>query len=622
MTITIFLLNLALSLGVGVYLWGAWLGNPLLGAADGAIVAGAAAWWVRLHQAGEEWRQLYQSAFWWLNIALCSGIGAYIGGWFGYQTIGGLAGAALMLVFVFGAEDDSPDHGGVFGIARWAKLAEMLKAGVVVDPDNGVWLGLYWTSKGKFKLLAFAPKDALSLLLCAVPGAGKFTCSIAPTLLSNGAKQNGGGQHCICFDPKGQAASVTGGSIRPGAIAWRQRLGRVVVINSFDILPGQLLPSSSVNPLADIDPDSGTAEAQIKTYAAILVPVREGDNQPFFAESGQEQLKGVMLHLRIKHGKACTFITVNDAIQQHEIELNKLYGEMCESPKASVRNVGNRYYLRPYEKTLPDGKKEIIRPVRGKEDHSIISTVQNGCAFLADGPMVKLFGGSGPFYSFKDLTRPDDGKRDTVYIVWPATKPEYAKASELLITSGLHTIMDHGRKKPGVLFIVDEFANALQRAAKGGGVAVIGKAFSYGRDAGLRVMVVLQTWGQLVSMLPEKENANEMFGAAGARIFYGSEDPTTDKVIIDAAFDTTIWGPARKPFVPRKGGPMDGHEANGETAKGVPFLRADQLRAMKANGGLVAFFSGLEFPCGMQRFPHYFQIKELADRADPDPYHE
>lgn len=56
--------------------------------------------------------------------------------------------------------------------------------------------------------------------------------------------------------------------------------------------------------------------------------------------------------------------------------------------------------------------------------------------------------------------------------------------------------------------------------------------------------------------------------------------------------------------------------------RGIPFLRADQLRAMKANGGLVAFLSGLEFPCGMQRFPHYFQIKQLAERADPDPYHE
>jgi hypothetical protein len=107
MTVTIFLLNLALSLGVGVYLWGAWLGNPLLGAADGVIVAGTALWWVRLHRVAE-WRQLYQSAFWWLNIALCSGIGAYVGGWFGYQTIGGLAGAALMLVWAFGQEDAGP----------------------------------------------------------------------------------------------------------------------------------------------------------------------------------------------------------------------------------------------------------------------------------------------------------------------------------------------------------------------------------------------------------------------------------------------------------------------------------------------------------------------------------
>ena len=56
----------------------------------------------------------------------------------------------------------------------------------------------------------------LSALLVASAGSGKFSCAIAPTLLTNTA------DHVIVFDPKGQAAAVTGGSIKRDARAWRR----------------------------------------------------------------------------------------------------------------------------------------------------------------------------------------------------------------------------------------------------------------------------------------------------------------------------------------------------------------------------------------------------------------
>lgn len=261
----------------------------------------------------------------------------------------------------------------------------------------------------------------------------------------------------------------------------------------------------------------------------------------------------------------------------------------------------------------------MIRPVRSKDDAGVIKSAQTNTAFLSDRVMVKLFSGDNRF-SFKELKQPQpDGKPITVYIVWPASKADYAKASELVITSGMNAVLTSSNKKPGVLFICDEFANAL--AKKGGGVECIRKAFAFGRDAGLKVQVVLQTIGQLFSMLPDEKNVDEMLGAAGLFQAFGAEDQTTIDLLIKMAANETVWGSARTPYKPRPDSPMDGWQEAGQTPQPKPLLTAHDLGEMKSQDGQIMWLSGLPFPFAMKR-QHYFQVTELRARADIDPYHE
>jgi type IV secretory pathway TraG/TraD family ATPase VirD4 len=618
---------------------GAWLGNilhhPRLGLAGGAIAAFSAfmGWGGKQRlqdgslwapQDYSPWEQVPHALVVLAAMTACGWLGYGIGGFIGEawngnrqpligQTWGMVAGSLGAWVYLM-QDKELVGHpkvlGTEYGIARFLEFSEALKAGTSLNPTGGLYLGQVrlWVQKKRKKLVQelfrLAYTGDISALVVSPAGGGKFSCSLCPTLLTN---QD---DHIIVFDPTGQAAAVTGGSVVPGAKAWRREglKRRVVVINPFNILGHILQKSASVNPLAEIDQDSPTFESDMRGIAAIIQPVHAAETNRFFSESSRELLAAMLMHTRSIHGKAATLPMVNDALQQSEPYLNEtVFKAMIESVCPAVRHIGNQYYL-------PQGAE------RSKGAKDVLATAKTAMAWLSDSVMQRLF--SQPDFSWKELKR-QTPERLTVYIVWPSNKgADHAKAAELLLSTALDTLLDYPTTP--VLMLVDEMANALQK--KGRGIDLIRRGFAEGRKYGVRVVGVLQNWGQLIALAGE-EDATTLAANAGITVFFGAApgDHITADYICKTAGQQGIWQPSQdKPVVVAADGGAEfiGWQPSTSNATGVPLLHPQMLPEINRNGQLLAFLGKSGFPLLMDRFPHYFQVKELAARADPDPFHE
>jgi hypothetical protein len=306
---------------------GYWLANllhhPLIGMAGGVLAAISAlmGWGCgkqRLED-GSLWAQEDYSPWTQFGVALvvlaamtgCGWLGYGIGGFIGQawnrqpltgQAWGMVAGALGAWVYMMQDKilvGRPKALGTEYGIARFLEFYEALKAGTSLNPTSGLYLGQVrlWVQKKRKKfvqeLFRFGYTSDISALVVSPAGGGKFSCSICPTLLTN---QD---DHIIVFDPTGQAAAVTGGSVAPGAKAWRRDglKRRVVVINPFGILGHILQASASVNPLAEIEPDSPTFESDMRGIAAIIQPVHAAETNRFFSESSRELLAALSVAL-------------------------------------------------------------------------------------------------------------------------------------------------------------------------------------------------------------------------------------------------------------------------------------------------------------------------------------
>lgn len=619
---------------------GWWLGNllhhPILGVAGGALAAlGAFMDWGGKQRLADgtvwpphtppsaPWEQIGKALLVLAGMAIFGMIGAgggwLIGGLFWQQSLTGqawgmVAGALLGWLCLMADKEElihkPKELGTEYGIARYLALHEALQVGTALNPTCGLYLGLVgeWVHATRKKLVQeirrFGFVGDLSALVVSPSGGGKLSCSMAPTLLTNTD------DHMIVFDPTGQAAAVTGGSVAPGAKAWRRKglHRRVVVLNPFNILPHILQASSSVNPLADIAPDSPTFESDMRSMAAVIQPVHAAETNRFFSESSRELIAALLMHVRIVHGQAATLPMVNDTLQQSEPYLNeKVFLPMRDSACAAVRHIGNAYYL-------PEGAE------RGKAVKDVLATAKTAMAWLSDSVMQRLF--SAATFSWKELKNPGQ-ERLTVYLVWPSNKgADHAKAAELVLSTALDTLLQYPATP--VLMLCDEMGNAFQ--PRGRGIDLIRRGFAEGRKFGVRIVGYLQNWGQLLALAGE-EDASTLAANAGIKVFFGAApgDHITADYICKTAGDKAIWQPSQnKPVVISAEGHTEfiGWEPSNSNATGVPLLHPQELPEMTRKGELLAFLGTSGFPLRMDRFPHYYEVPALRAKADPDPFHE
>jgi type IV secretion system protein VirD4 len=409
-------------------------------------------------------------------------------------------------------------------------------------------------------------------------------------------------ENIIVYDPAGQACAVTS--------RYRREIGhRVVIFDAFNALPGRLGESASISPLWELNPERETFEGDIRAIAMTLLPVDPGEKQKHFSESAQDMIAAVAMHIRVTEGEKATLPRVNQVLHLGPFELNKFFEAMQNSPFEASRQVGMTYHLQK-----PTDARDSVQDV--------LDTARRATKFLADRAMLKLFSGSVETnFSFRDLK--DPAKPTTVYIVWPANRGKtYAKASDLLISSAINTLMDYP-SEPRCLVIVDEMPTALQK--NGGGVEKIKDMFTNGRKYGARVQVVGQDWSQFLTMFPNEKDASTLLASAGMAQFFGAGamDKQTQALLCEQAGTLTIWRPSQnKPVIvsTEHHAELIGWDEAQSGPMGIPLLRPADLREMHGNGGQIVFLMGGRFPVIMPRFPHYFQIPALAARADPDPY--
>lgn len=114
------------------------------------------------------------------------------------------------------------------------------------DEPGSIYLGRYWSAgeeKVEGKLQYGGPRHVVVL---GPNAAGKGARLLVPNLLQMEGKS------LIVMDPKGQNAAITA--------PYRRKVGKVVVLNPFDLLVPSLpdLKSAGFNPLLSLNPSSPT----------------------------------------------------------------------------------------------------------------------------------------------------------------------------------------------------------------------------------------------------------------------------------------------------------------------------------------------------------------------------
>ncbi len=608
---------------------GAWLARALMGQAVFGAVLGAgnlvaAAVTRARHQPNRAERyfaallrespqvQILELIAWGFAAEILAGaVGALLGAWvpgMAGPRLGGMIGAGAALTVMLHkacvglVNLPEPDHGDAFGGARWSTLAEVLDKGLSRDTSGGMWAGIWcawterrakwwhWWQTRTAELIALAYRGVNSCLTIGPAGTGKFAGPIASMLLSNSADS------IIMLDMKGEGYGVTASQ--------RRRFGqKVVLLNPYgaklDKL--ELPPSDQVNLLGELDMDQPGYEVALKNLANILCPISEGDKNKHFSVTSQGLTMAFMGHCRETMGETANLPLVAQWLHEDAAALNRRFEAMRHSRFAFVQDVGNEYHVteqNPYTNAMRD----VMSTARGEISWLSIGANRRDPSASTEIARLFAYGATGPVFSFRELkTR----KVSVFIILTPQSSDAFKKLNKLLIAGAMQTL----NKPPHAptVFILDEMANALPQEAGRDILALL----NTGRYVGLRLSCFCQNWGQVVEMFGPGA-AQTVRGAMGLLTFFGANDPETCDFIKRECGKKTIWQPSSNPAAE--------YGVNGGVgATGVEFISEQRLREMMGGGQQISFLLGHGFPALMQRQPFYFDIPELAARADDNP---
>jgi type IV secretory pathway TraG/TraD family ATPase VirD4 len=471
------------------------------------------------------------------------------------------------------------------GTARPATVREVRNPGgkpgdVTEDLRHALWMGLD-PEHPRHPALGYSGE--LSAITIGAPGTSKFASAVCPTLLTFEGT-------AVVFDPKAQAASVT------GPYRTHSMRHRVVYFNPGNdpAVPG---PPASCNPFADMDPTSPLFESRVRTLAQILQPIDPHEHSKFFSGGARGLIGAVSLHLRTTEGQHATLPMLSDKLFQADPQLDAMFVEMAASHVPAVRNCGRRFSNSLHIQSA----KDIVQTARGSVE------------FLSDGVMRALFSNGPSCFSWKQLK----SDRVTVYIVFsPELAKAYGQAIEVLFSLALNVALE--KPKAPCLFLIDEFANALPR--RGVAATALLNAFAYGRDNGVRIWAFFQSWAQIVSQFEEENDFYTMLSAGGMLQCFGAgtgDGLTAEKISelsgMETIFQTVDPGKTQQTF------PGDKPQRN---SMGRRLVDPKAVRELVGNGGQILWIAKVANPLlSMKRLPAYFDIPWLKERAGKDPFH-
>lgn len=497
--------------------------------------------------------RMANSLAFWPGIAAIGYLGARIG-WSVLKRIG---------KWLFGEEDDEglTTHGS----ARFAKDEEIQKAGLL--ENTGVYLGQYPNLSN----------DGLwfdgdgHLITVAASGAGKGVCSVIPNLLTWEGS-------VICNDPKGENAAVTAKR--------RREMGQEVhVLNPWGLHAGPPwdLPCSAFNPLdwLDINSDDVGDDAGMMANALVLRDKGTSGVEGHFADEAESLLTGLILYVAfMEEPERRNLLTVRELITQAPEDWTDLLRKMSKLVQADglIARAANRFLSKS-----------------DREGPAVLSTAQRHTNFL-DSNRMRLVLGSSDF-DLADLKR----KPMTIYLCLPFehVSGQFARWLRLMITLSLTTLSrTKGPSRPGVLFLLDEFA-AL------GHLRMAERGMAEGRAYGVKMWPILQDLNQLKDNY--RDGWQTFIGNARIIQFFGTADLFTAKYASDMLGKTTVWA----------SGSSGDRESTSET--GRPLMTPDEVMNMGPDEELLFFRGGLR-PIKAQKLPYF--LSSLKDYADPNPLAE
>ncbi len=452
-----------------------------------------------------------------------------------------------------------------------------------------IWLGEQWNAKDRAKGAPLYGEPVLyagerHLTMFGPNGSGKGATIEIPNLL-----HLGGDVSILSIDPKGQNAAVTA--------AWRRRVSDVRVLNPFGLHVERYpdLASVGFNPLATLDPDSDRFFDRARALSEALIRV-EGDSQPFFPQSAQGLMTGLMMWevLQARQaGGVPSLARVRDLLMGADAAsmpdddgltgLQITAAKMVDSDHSSVVGLGRMFM---------HDSKEIA---------SVVSTAIAQTHWLESVPMRRDLEKDG--IRFGQLKE----KPTTVYVILPASDlDDFSVWLRLVITTALGELYGQSGAGLRTLFMLSEFA-AL------GKLKPITTALGQARGYGIQLFPVLQDINQLRGIYG-RDFSQTFLGMSGATIAFTPND-----------FETAEWM-SRRSTEHYVAGPTFSDDPRG--AGGVRESWALQPRRLYPADDLLelpefhalAWFAGQGPPTPV-RTRRYWELPFCKGRYRPDPFH-
>lgn len=350
--------------------------------------------------------------------------------------------------------------------------------------------------------------DDRHFVLLAGTRSGKSRACILPVLLTYGGPEVDSGS-VLVVDPKGELANLS--SVR------RSKYQQVFVFDPYCITTnGAEKFRAAFNPMdVLIDPVSDTRVEDAGLIADAIVMREERGTDPHWDESARMLLETLILHV------------ATASKYEGERNLVTVYKKLSDIRGGTDDPVFEEMDINTAEDFAVIEGAHAFYDKADKERDSVLSSARRHARFLGYPQMKSVL--SGASVDLRELKT----KKTTIYLCLPTMRMGTCSRWLRMIVNSTLSMMEVEPAKPRypVLLCLDEF-HVMGRLDK------VSESIAAAAGFGIRIMVVLQTLGQIQSLY--KDNWETFLGNAGVIQCFGVSDLTSLKWISERMGQTMV----------------------------------------------------------------------------------
>lgn len=359
---------------------------------------------------------------------------------------------------------------------------------------NGIFIGF----QGKKRV--YSDGDA-PMLVIAGAGAGKMASFMAYNQCAGT-----GIEHEVIIDLRGELAATSIHSlIRTNVYCY--------VYNPFGL---HGLPQDRMNIFDLLDPDDEKLHTNAQLMAESIIELSGAGSGKFFELRAIAWLKAILIALTLRDGyvDAATLMETINSIESDAIKWASMLEFMLNCKFDDVQSIAGEMLAKQQD--------------NAQQFSSFIAEIYAYTSCFSDPLITSSL--SNPTFSLKSLT--SHTQISKIFIVIPAEYINQLRALVKLIGTNTMLYKAQSPDSPRIVLYVDE-AGQLGRAD------FLIRAFTYGRGLGLRAVALFQSIAQIKhNFYPEA--VQEFMSSAATRLFFGTRDIDTAKLISDMAGDETL----------------------------------------------------------------------------------